>query len=230
MTAALAIGAAPSCGGTETGNPPFAPEMGGGGYDPMGLSPDPAIESALIVVEEATLEDCEGAQVPLLRRAVLDAVANQLTVIEPLEIPAAAYCAIELSIAACEDPDRCRTIRQPYSVSIDGLRRADAASIEIRDAERFVVRLEGTFDVTPDAGGLLLAVDRTLLTPGLELSTIPAVDGVVRIDATTNADRLPALRTGVQSAMTLRRDLDGDGVLDPEEIMTAPLAEPPPPE
>ncbi|AKF11156.1 hypothetical protein [Sandaracinus amylolyticus] len=227
MTAALALGAAPSCGGTETGNPPFAPDMGGGGYDPMGLSPDPAVESALISVEEAKLEDCEGAQVPLLRRAVLDAVGGQLRVLEPLEVPAGLYCAIELSIAACEDPDRCRTIFAPYAVSIDGTRRADGASIEVRDATRFVVRLEGSFDVTPDAGGLLLAVDRTLLTSGLSLSSIPAVDGVVLVDETTNADRLPALRAGLQSAMTLRRDLDGDATLDPEEIMAAPLAQPP---
>lgn len=220
-----ALAAAPSCGGTETGNPPFAPELGGGGYEPMGLTPDPVLDEARVAFEEGTLETCDGARHRLFRGGVIDFVGATVTFTEVFEVPPGAYCALELLIAACDDPDLCRTVA-PDSIAIDGTRTTDDARIEIRDATPMDVRLVGTFDVTPELGALLVAVDRSTLVAPLSLGTIPAVVGVVRIDASTNADRLPALRDGLRSALTLRRDLDGDLALDTEELTTVPLAEP----
>lgn len=225
VVAALAIPATPSCSGTETGNPPFAPDMGAGGYDPMGLSPDPAIESALVRVEEATAERCDGARHPLFRGGVLDFTRGTISVVEAMELPPGAYCALELQVAPCADPDTCRTTTEANALAFDGIRRTDAALVELRDMAVIAVRLEGMFDLDPELGALLIALDRTLLTAPLGLSSIPAVDGVVRIDATTNADRLPTLRTALADALSLRRDLDGDAILDPEELTPPPLAE-----
>lgn len=228
LATAISIGSAlalPACFGTETGNPPFAPELGGGGYEPMVIAPDPVLEAARIAIEQASLEDCEGRRVPLFRAGVLDAMGGVLEVREPLEIVPGTFCALELRVAACEDADLCRALA-PHAVAIDATRRADGAAIEIRGRDTLDVRLEGTFEVTPDEGGLLLAVDRAALTAGLSLTTLEAVDGVVRIDADHNADRLPALADGVRSAITLRRDLDDDGALDPEELDLPPLAAP----
>lgn len=212
IAAAISIGSAlalPACFGTETGNPPFAPEVGGGGFEPMGISPDPALDAATITIERGTLLGCMDESGLLFRSGVLDAVGDALTIDEPGAASAGTYCALELRVV---------------EVSIQGTRR-DGATVEIRALEPFVARLEGTFDVTPDAGGLLLAVDRTLLTSGLSLTTLPAVDGVVRIDESTNAELLPAVAAATRSAITLRRDLDDDGVLDREELEGPPLAE-----
>ena len=218
-------GIAPSCGGTETGNPPFAPELGGGGYEPTGLTPDPVLETARVGFEEGTLETCDGARHRLFRGGVIDFVSASVTFAEVFEVPPGAYCALELLIAACDDPDRCRTVA-PDAITIDGTRTTDDARIEIRDAAPIDARLVGDFEVLPELGALLVAVDRSTLTAPLSLGTIPAVSGVVRIDAATNADRLPLLRDALRSALTLRRDLDGDATLDPEELEAAPLAEP----
>ncbi|MDQ3031051.1 MAG: hypothetical protein M3Y87_01435 [Myxococcota bacterium] len=222
---ALALAALPSCGGTETGNPPFAPGLGAGGYEPMGLLPDPELGVARVALEEGTLEACDGARHPLFRRGVIDFATGDATFAEVFEVPAGAYCAIELLVAACDDPDLCRTVA-PDAITIDGTRTSDGAAIEIRDAMPIDVRLVGAFDVEPGLGALLITLDRSTLMAPLALGTIPAIDGVVRIDASTNADRLPALRTALQSAITLRRDLDDDLVLDPEELTAPPLAEP----
>lgn len=224
IAAALAGVTMIACGGTETGNPPFAPDVGGGGYDPMGISPDPVVDAALIAIEEATLVDCEGARAPLFAGARLDLIAGELVALRWLEVPAGVYCGLELVIDTCDDPDVCRGVA-PDAIAIDATRVADGASVVVRDAARVVVALEGTFDVAPEAGGLLVAVDRTMLTSSLGLAALPADDGVVRVDTTSHPDRLPALRAALRGATTLRRDLDGDGRLGPEELAAPPLAE-----
>lgn len=225
VAAALAIPATPSCFGTETGNPPFAPDMGAGGYEPMGLSPDPAIESALVRVEEATAEDCDGARHPLFRRGVLDFIAGTISFAETFELPPGAYCALELRVAPCVDPALCRTTTDANAIAVNGTRRSDAARVELRDMTLVDVRLEGSFDLAPELGALLIALDRNALTAPLELTTIPAIDGVVRIDGSTNAERLPALRAALADALSLRRDQDDDAMLDAEELVGPPLAD-----
>jgi hypothetical protein len=214
------------CFGTETGNPPFAPEVGWGGYEPMGIAPDPTLESGTVRVESASLIECgDERRVVFLRAVVFDFVHGTATAGEALEVAEGTYCGVVLEIAPCADPERCRLIA-PDAITITGTRRSDGAAIAIHDVSTVEVVLDGTFDVAPTEGALLFAIDRDALTAGLSISTLALeADGVGRIDGDHNTDRLVALHDGLRTATTLRRDLDGDAMLDtPDEITGDPLA------
>lgn len=221
----IALVSLPACFGTETGNPPFAPEVGYGGFEPMGLAPDPTVDSARVAMDEVAAVDCEGARFPMLRRVAIDFTSGLASVGESLEIPSGTYCGLEIAVAACSDPDLCRVVA-PESVNIDATRRTDAASVVVRDAERLEVSLEGEpFELGPDEGGVLIALDLNALVAGLSIGTAPTdPEGVVRIDATNDPTRLDAVRAGLRGGLSLRRDLDDDGILDREELLDPPLA------
>lgn len=221
----IALASLPACFGTETGNPPFTPEVGYGGFEPMGLAPDPTIDSARVAMDEVAAVDCGGVRFPMLRRVAIDFTSGLASVGEALEIPSGSYCGIDVTIAACSDPELCRVVA-PESVTIDATRRADAARVVIRDADRLEVSLEGEpFELGPEAGGVLIALDLNALVAGLSIGTAPTdPEGVVRIDATSDPTRLDAVRAGLRGGLSLRRDLDDDGILDREELIDAPLA------
>lgn len=224
----LAPAAVAGCGNAGTGSPPFTPSVGYGGFEPMGVSPDPAVDSARISIEEAMAVDCEGARWAMLRRVTVDFATGEVTSGEVVDIPRGTYCGLELAVAACADPDLCPTVA-PDAIAIDGSRRVDAADVIIRDVDPTDVGLVGEpFELGPEERGVLLALDLNTLVASLAITTalIDAGDGAVHIDAGRNAGRLLDLRDGLRNALSLRRDLDGDGVLGPEELMAAPLAAP----
>ncbi|MCB9598035.1 MAG: hypothetical protein H6719_35290, partial [Sandaracinaceae bacterium] len=75
---------------------------------------------------------------------------------------------------------------------------------------------------------VLLAIDRSLIEASLGVATLELdPDGFAYVDDARNADRLAMLRDGMASAITLRRDGDGSGSLDTEELRAAPIARAP---
>lgn len=219
----LAAFASAACSGS--GAALEMPAVGFGSFEPMGVSSDPSVDFARASIEEVLILDCDGARFPLLRRAVVDFVTGRADVEEILPIPVGAYCGMEIVLAACGDPSRCRTVTAE-AVAIDGVRRLDGADVQIRDPGPISgLVLEGRFEMGAGSG-LLLTLDRTALLAGLGIETLPVdADGVVRIGPELRAERLAVLREGLRAATTVRRDLDGDGALDPEELEAPPLAE-----
>jgi hypothetical protein len=220
----LALAALPACSGTETGNPPFAPEVGYGGHDPMGLAPDPVLTRARVAIDEVSIVDCEGGTYPLLRALTVDFVTGETRGGMPLEIPGGLYCELVVSVGACTDPERCRAV-DPDALALDGTRR-DGATVRVRDTAPAEITLTGRWEMSPEAGGVLLALDREALVVGAEIATAVPEMGFVLINEFDDPARLAAIRAGLAAGLELRRDLDGDSALDPEELDGEALASP----
>jgi hypothetical protein len=219
LPATLAI----ACGG-GAGGVPLTPAIAVAGHADPAVPVDPVPSAIALSIEEVIVLACDGARLPVLRRAHAELVRGELVVDERLTIPPDHYCGLEVVLAGCSDPEACPVVAAE-SIAVRGRRASDGAMIEARDETPGEIVLIGRFVLAADAGGLLLAVEHSTLVAGLEVSTLPLErDGTGRIDAMRNADRLPALREGLRAAMTLRRDANGNGRLDSAELSGEPLA------
>lgn len=213
----------PACAGTETGNPSLAPEGGVVGYEPMGVAPQLAFDEARLAIDAVgfvPLEGCaDGAPLEALEAPVVGDLVAATAEPFTLDVPPGDYCAVVLRLAPAAALDG-------LAIRLDARRTSDGVRLRVEDAAPLELRLtaDGSFTLG-ERDRVLLAIDRSLIEAPLGVSTLaPEPDGVVHVDATRNADRLTMLRDRLASAVTLRRDADGDGALSRDEASAPPLA------
>lgn len=212
----------PACAGTETGNPSLA-EGGVVGYEPMGIAPALMLDDGTLGIESMGFVPAEGCADGVLLEALADPAVGDLVSAsaEPfsLDVPVGSYCAVVVRLRPSAAIDE-------LALRLDGTRASDGTRVLVEDADPLTLRLDADtpFEIG-ERDRVLLAIDRTLLEAPLGLATLTvAADGVAHVDAARNADRLAALRVGLASAVTLRRDEDGDGALSATEAAAPPLA------
>jgi hypothetical protein len=226
MMAGLALA---GCAGTETGNPPFAPSVGAQSGVPMGILPRLSIERAWIAVERVALEPGADCTTPIEGTTVRAApAALSLTEAQVLETDAVLevgdYCAFRFERAPW-------TGREPstlsgYTLAIDGA-LPDGLPVVIRSRREGALRFVGAtpFEMSPEAGGLLVFVDESLLFDGVPFDTAEVdPEGVLVIDEVSNTALLDRIESQLPGALTLHRDADGDGMFSPDERRVGPLA------
>jgi hypothetical protein len=204
------------CAGTETGNPPFAPDIEGGVVSATRLRAEFAVASGTLAFRELSLLDCGGRRWTLVQGGTLDLVDGALRGGPSQEVPAQTYCGFVVQL-----------VQDGATLTVDGTRASDGASVRVLlapAADKEVV-LSGVYDVTPEVAPLLLTVEPLALLARLEPETLSvAPDGVAYVDLTRQPERSAHLLEDLGAALTLRRDLDADGMLSEAEKNAEPLA------
>jgi hypothetical protein len=226
----LASATAAGCAPTETGNPSAQVAIAPQTYDVMGLGP-------MISVSELVLG---GARIDLVHGTSQGGACD---LVEPLvdvesyepftrrgervelatSLPIDTYCAAEGEIYAS---DRLEGL----VLSIDAIRLVDGAAVRIRaygDAIPLDLGLRDGFAITEAGLAMHFVVDVEVIVNTVpELTTLRAMDGVVRVDETNAPEVLATVLERVRTSVTVLEDLDRDRVVD-EEDRAAVIAGPP---
>lgn len=220
------------CTGTETGNPPLRPTGGVVGFEPMGVAPAISLTDARIGIDGIALFPpgaCPSGEPDVALGSPVVANLTGRNAAEPFELAVdpGAFSCVRVTLAP-SDVDALGGL----SVRLEGTRTMDAVPVLLETADEIPIWLvpEAETFTLEEGEQVLVAIDRTLLETPLGVSTleVDTSDGVAHVDATRNADRLAAFEEGFAGAVTLRRDANGDGVLDRDEAGAPPLAAAPP--
>ncbi len=215
------------CFGTETGNPPFAPELAGESGGPMGIAPPIGIDDGWLSVENVALSpSCAASDDGVIVRhdpAALALSGAQSLETEPV-LQEGEYCQLRFdrAVFAAADP----SALSAHSLAIDATAQ-DGSAVHVRSDATGSYRFVGTapFSMTPDAGGLIVFVDESLLFNGVSLAgTERESDGSIEISATKNAAVLATIEAQLPGALALYRDGDGNGQLSLAERRAGPVA------
>lgn len=233
ILAFLVAGALPSfvgCAGTETGNPPFAPMVASESGVPMGVAPTLDVDQAWLAVSNVSLEpgaSCAATGDGVVFRhepAALDLSNDQTLDTEPV-LEEGDYCAFSFDrvVWAAADPAALTGLTLAIDATL-----MDGTAVHIRSTRGATIRLVGAaFPMTPDAGGLVLFVDESLLFNGLSFTgATRETDGSIVVDETTNRTLLDRVEAQLAGSLFLYRDVDGDGRLSTAERGAGPLAAP----
>lgn len=213
-----------ACAGTETGNPPLTVEIGGGTSAPMGIVPEVALEEGALVVGGVGLASGDACARPdpvdvaLPSPVALDLVRGGASV--GAEVELGTYCRVDLALATIEG--RTLRLRGPG-------RDVGEVHVEIASSARSELHAvdPSGFALDESSHALLVVLDVPLLFAGVALTEAEReADGSVRIDSTRNSALALELAARLPQALAMYRDLDADGVLDPEEARAGPIATP----
>lgn len=217
------------CFGTETGNPPFAPDVGGGAGTPMGLVPVLTTDQGWLSVANVALvpgETCAAGDEGTVVRH--DAGALALAGAQSLETEAVLdegdYCAFHFDRVASTSADP--SALEGYTLAIDA-HRPDGTMVRIRSSQTGTLDLVAStpFPMSPDAGGLIVFIDESLLFNGVSFDAADhEPDGSILVSAEKNSAILDRIETQLPHAVALYRDADGNGALSMEERGAGPLA------
>jgi hypothetical protein len=211
-----------ACVGTETGNP--YTEMGAfGSTEPMGIAPEPLVGFAGLGLDRVTFLGGEGCDEELVAFEGATAV-ELLGAGEPiaLELQAGEWCEVVVGLRP---------------VAFDGVEGEHALRVtgELLDGATLVASLGvpvearltapgGAFELD-EGDGVHFVLDLGRLFATASLGTAPR-DGMnqVIVDEGADPERAVALGESLAPALRVLRDVDGDGVLDPEELDGPTLA------
>lgn len=228
-TSSIAIAALclAGCFGTETGNPPFAPEVSGGSGGRMGIAPPISIEDGWMSIENVELvPECDASASGTVVRheaAALELGGRQALETEPV-LEEGDYCVLSLERVAWTGADP-RELTG-YTLALDTL-ALGGTHVRVRSDRTGTLRFTASapFPMHPDEGGLLLFVDESLLFNAISLDGAEhEADGSIEIRADENAALLDQIEAQLPGALALYRDVDGDGRLSNEERDAGPLA------
>jgi len=220
VSIALAVA---GCGGTETGNP----------------SAGPSSEWRFVVTDTPVSGD-EPVRVPDVYLGLGSVVAlacdsGSAVVAGPAAVSLAPSPSAPVTVA---EVSCCGIVVELEAQSIGPADAEEQASVLVRgnmgDGTPFVLSNDApqTLTLSPVTPPLvidaesrwLLSVDVGVWFAGLDFSGAqPGAEGI-RIDSESNPDLLAFAEQRLGSAIALRRDLDGDGQVDPEDV---PVASPP---
>lgn len=224
--AALAAGLS-GCLGTETGNPPFAPSVAGESGGQMGIVPRPRLEAGWLALSELTFVPCEGDGIVVrYEPGALALHGAQRLEADPVLEPGD-YCGVRFERVAWSGAEPSALAGR--SLAIDAS-LADS-TVHVRSTRTGPLELTGEPFAMSEAGGsLVLFLDESLLFSGLSFADAERdADGSVVVSAETNADLLERIEAQLPGALSLYRDVDGDGALSEEELAAGPLATVPAP-
>lgn len=223
-----------ACTGTETGNPPLTTRTGFGGYEPMGIANDPEVSSMWWVVRDVAFVpagECDAPGDPQI--GFEGPAATSLTGEggDPIdvEVTEGSQCALRFALAAGTDPlpSGAPPELAAASLVIEAQLR-DGTPVRVIATGTPQIALDGAtgFEVSEDLAPVIVGVDFTLLFAGTLLESATLTDGAVLLDDTHETERLATLLANLPGAVFLYRDTDADGLLDPEETRSPPLAAP----
>lgn len=206
----LAACAMLACVGTETGNP-YEDDGAFGTESPMGIAPEPILESGALALDRITLvgadvgdTGCDTTRPIVEGPRVLDLIRAGG---EPLMLTLHEGTWCEVGVELAGDP----------TLAVTG-RLIDGATLDVELASPIEARLVATEPFTLAEGeGIHLILDIERLFVEASLGAAPREGGVVRIDETADPERAAAIAASFAPALRVVRDLNGDGVLDPED-------------
>lgn len=214
-----------ACVGTETGNPPFAPGVGGDTGTPMGIVPALSIEGAWLSIDDLELApDCSGEGTIF----VSDPIALDLNGARPIEaepvIEEGDYCALRFERVVWTDD--LPSALTDFTLAIDASFGA-STPVHIRSERTGSVALvaETPFAMAPDEGALLVFIDESLLFNTIRFADAARqADGSIEISSTSNAAMLDTIEAQLPGALFLYGDADANGTLSAAERAAGPLA------
>ncbi len=238
MPLIIAICALPLCAcvGTEVGNPQdrevtieftAAPLE-----DPRALTLSNGIEldEAWIAVEEVGLREsarCEDSErfddespfsVELL--AGIEAPSAPMLVPEASE-----FCRLELELETlAEVTGNVPEALQDDSVYLTG-RLEDGTPFEVRAEVSETIRLDGPFTISSNTKFLVAFDVSQWVVPADFDNVVADPDGVLRLDAEVDGAAIERLSDAVQNSGRLVRDINRNGVFDPDDIVVATSVE-----
>lgn len=201
------------CVGTETGNP-YEDDGTFGTDSPMGIAPEPILESAVLGLDEVTLTGADPGETGCETTAPIFEGPVALDLVreggEPLSFTLREGSWCEVGAVFASDGD---------SPTFEATGRLlDGSTLEVRLDSPVEARLLATEPFTLVEGeGLHLILDLDRLFAEASLGTAPREGGVVRIDESSDPERAAAVGASFAPALRVVRDSNGDGVLDPEE-------------
>jgi hypothetical protein len=201
------------CVGTETGNP-YEDDGTFGTDGPMGIAPQPILDSAVLGLEEVTLTGADPGETGCETTAAIFEGPRALDLVreggEPLmwTLREGSWCEVGVFLAG---EGEAPTFEATGSL-------LDGSTLEVRLDSAVEARLSTTEPfVLAEGEGLHLILDIERLFAEASLGTAPREGGVVRIDERSDPERAGAIGAAFAPALRVVRDTNGDGVLDPEE-------------
>jgi hypothetical protein len=218
------VALAMACAGTETGNPgaqatarvrvsanlPLPPS------DISGRLPL-LVEQAYLNIQSLTSLGCSSGATP-----VLDAAGVQLfpSPSETMVMDAIEACGYRIDLVAqAIGPD---TTKESASILIVG-KSSEGQSVTVKSSASHSFALSvlaPPLSIAPDSSWLF-RFDLSSWVENLDLGGLqPGPDGI-RIDETSHPELLAPLVAALGAGLALRRDLDGDGQIDPQDVVVA---------
>ncbi|MBO6935449.1 MAG: hypothetical protein JJ863_10760 [Deltaproteobacteria bacterium] len=200
-----------ACVGTETGNP-YEGDGAFGTESPMGIAPEPILEAGVIGLDAITLTGADVGETGCDTVATIFEGPRVVGLTDPerltMTLREGTWCEVGLSFTA---------IGATPTLSVSGS-LIDGSSLEVQLWEGVDVQLVATEPFALSEGeGIHLVLDIDRLFATASLGTAPREGGTVVIDETTDPERAAAIAASFPPALRVVRDLNGDGVLDPEE-------------
>jgi hypothetical protein len=221
---AITILALTGCVGTETGNPPFAPEVGGETGTPMGIIPAVSIEGAWLSIDDVALSaECDDDGTVFVNDPVaLDLQGAVALDAEPV-LEEGDYCAFRFERVVWEED--APAALTDLTLAIDASLGSTPVFIRSASTGSIALIAEVPFAMSPDAGALLVFVDVSLLFNGITFADAEReADGSIVISSASNAGLLATIEAQLEGSLFLYRDADADGTLDVTERDAGPLA------
>ncbi len=217
--AVLALGIA-ACTGTETGNPGAGPSSElrfVATETPVSSDPTPTVTEAYLGVRSVIAIACDTGSTSLAGPVAVSLISSTSAAVSLSEV---SCCGIAVEL-------------EPQDIGSEGA--TERASVLIRgtveDGSPFVLSSSASHTLTLSPITPPLVIDsesRWLLTldvgvwfDGLDLSGAQAGADGIRIDSDSNPELLTDVEARLGTAVALRRDLDGDGQVDPEDVLVA---------
>jgi hypothetical protein len=225
----LSLVAMVSCDGTDTGNPyvqPLIVDAHSTNLGSVSIQEDlggTVVTEAWLSIDEISLFDAKRcdttpvAQIPpigIADHAAADAL--HLTI----ELPEDSYCSLTipriLAAASAGIPDPV----VGTSVYLAGTTAAGRAFVvrSVSTETTTASAPSGSFELSPDLGGLFLGFDVATWLSGIDLDgAVVNGEGVIVLDATNNILLLEAFESNLAAGTALFRDQNGNGQIDGPE-------------
>lgn len=232
-TSAIFAALLASCTGTETGNP-YTAELSASAYsrDPgiaVGAGSGVVVESAWIALDavrffpETSCTDAAHAEDALSAPLAIELVAGASP--GAFELTHARYCRAEVRVhPVAALPAGAPPELEGQTIVARGT-RADGTAFVVVSGAVPVIDLQptaGAIDVAAAAGPLLLAFDMAEWLAGVDLAgATVSPDGIVHVDASSNAALLSIFDANVARSGQLFDDAAGDGHVDTSDPVLA---------
>jgi hypothetical protein len=222
--ALLALLSLTACFGTETGNPPFAPSVGGEAGVPMGIVPRLSVDRGWLSIANVALEGCADEESTVVRTepAALALSETQALPTEPV-LEEGDYCAFGFDLAAYPDASPAELSGSTFALDAS---LSDGTPIHIRGSLARAVRLTGLpFAMSAESGALIVFVDESLLFNAVSFDAAERqADRSILVSPERNSALLDHIEAQLPGAIQLYRDADDDGLLSSEERSAGALA------
>lgn len=202
-----------ACVGTETGNP-YEDEGAFVTDGPMGIAPQPIVESGVLGLDAITLTGADAGEAGCETVATVFEGPLPVDLLreggEPLTLTLreGTWCEVGVRFAAAGDAP---------AFAMTG-RLLDGSTLRVRLDSPIEARLIASEPFALVEGeGLHLVLDVDRLFAETSLGTAPRDGDTVRIDEASDPERAAIVAASFAPALRVVRDLDGDGQLDPED-------------